>query len=131
LDDEMDNLKLSACGIDCAECASYKATVHQDTDAARSLVDWYKGMGWIGGDDGVEAVMAKSPLCRGCWGSNDDCFFKCGCGQRDFRICCIERKINHCGECGDFPCEHYKEWVSWGEAHQKAMDNLISLKTNT
>ena len=127
----MGMIKMAACGIDCKECASYKVTVEQDLKAAELLVEWYKSCGWIEKSEGAEAVMKKSPLCKGCWNSTDDCFFKCGCNNIDFRICCKGKQINHCGECSEFPCEHYKEWVSWGEHHQKAMEYLLSLKANT
>jgi hypothetical protein len=101
--------------------------MEHDLNAAESLVPWYRSMGWIKKDEGAEAVLKKVPLCKGCWNATDDCFFKCGCGKRDFRVCCKERKINHCGECADFPCEPYKEWASWHEGHQQAMERLKKL----
>lgn len=36
-----------------------------------------------------------------------------------------------CGDCSDFPCEKYKEWTSNVDHHKKAMEYLLSLKTNT
>ena len=124
----MEKLKMAACGVDCNECGSYKVTMENDMESAEGLVAWYRSTGWIGEDEGAEAVMAKNPLCKGCWNTTDDCFFKCGCGSRDFRICCTEKQINHCGECSDFPCAHYQEWVSWTEHHEKAMAHLLSLR---
>ncbi|MEA4823385.1 MAG: DUF3795 domain-containing protein [Clostridiaceae bacterium] len=121
----MSKLKMAACGIDCNECASYKVTMNQDLNAAELIVEWYRSRGWIGQNEGAEAVVKKSPLCNGCWNSNDDCFFKCGCHML---TCCKEKQINHCGECNDFPCEHYKEFASGHEVHKKAMEHLLSLK---
>ena len=127
----MNKLKLAACGIDCNECASYKVTMEQDMNAAERLVEWYRSQKWIGENEGAEVVIKTAPLCRGCWNSNDDCFFKCGCPvNRDFRICCTEKQINHCGECSDFPCEDYIQWLGGLEHHEKAMEYLLSLKTN-
>ena len=124
----MSKLKMAACGIDCSQCGSYKVTTEQDLKEAENLVEWYRGNGWIGANAGVEAVLELNPLCTGCWNTvKDDCFFKCGCGSRDFRVCCTEKQINHCGECSDFPCEHYKEWASWTDSH-KTMEALLSLK---
>ena len=129
----MNKLKLAACGIDCNECGSYKVTIEHDMKAAEGLVEWYKNMGWIEENEGAEAVMKKNPLCKGCWNTRkDDCFFKCPCGSHDFRICCTEKQINHCGECGDFPCENYKKFGEDGlEHHKKAMEKLFSLKVDT
>ena len=107
-------------------------TIENDVKAAERLVEWYRDSGRIGKDEGAEAVLKKNPICTGCWNTvKDNCYFKCGCGSRDFRVCCAEMQINHCGECSDFPCEHYREWVSWGEHHKKAMERLISLRGNT
>jgi len=127
----MDKLKLAACGIDCSQCGQYKVTMEQDLNAAESLAEWFRSQGWIGENEGAEAVLNKAPLCKGCWNITDDCFWKCGCGSRDFRVCCQKRKINHCGECGRFPCKHYKNWTSWHESHQKAMEHLLSLRNGT
>lgn len=126
----MDKSKLAACGIDCNACAQYKVTMYQDLDAAQSLVEWFRSQKWIAENEGAEAVMKKSPLCKGCWDVTDDCFWSCGCGKRDFRVCCTEKQINHCGECDSLPCEEYKEWVGWHEDHEKAMEYLVSLRTS-
>jgi len=124
----MQKLRLAACGIDCNECSSYKVTTENDLEEAEKLVEWYRGNEWIGKDEGAEAILKKNPLCTGCWNSrNDNCFFQCGCGKRDFRDCCTEKQINHCGECTEFPCEYYKEWASWTDSH-KTMEYLLSLK---
>lgn len=123
-------LRMAACGVDCNECAQYKVTKENDWKAAEALAPWFRSQGWIGENEGAEAVMKKAPLCNGCWDITDDCLWKCGCGSIDFRICCEERKINHCGECDDFPCKHYVKWVDWGEHHKKAMEHLLSLKAN-
>jgi len=121
-------LRMAACGIDCSQCDQYKVTVHQDLDAAQPLVGWYRSQGWIAENEGAEAVLHKAPLCNGCWNATNGCFFKCGCGKIDFRVCCNKKKINHCGECKKFPCKHYKAWASWHEGHKKAMERLLSLR---
>ncbi len=121
----MNTPKTAACGIDCSECASYKVTANQDLDAAELIVDWYRERGWIGENEGAEAVLKKAPLCNGCWGDNDDSFFKCGCHMLK---CCKEKQLNHCGECSDFPCEQYNEFASGHETYQKAMERLLSLR---
>jgi len=124
----MDKLKMAACGVDCNECGQYKVTKDHDMKSAELLVEWFRIRGWIEPNEGAEAVIKKAPLCNGCWNTTDDCFWKCGCGSRDFRVCCKEKQINHCGECENFPCENYIEWSTWNEAHKKAMDYLKTLK---
>ena len=120
--------RLAACGIDCTQCGSYKVTMYKDMEAAAQLVLWYRSQGWIGEDEGAEAVMRKNPLCKGCWDSTEDCFFNCGCGRVDFRLCCTQKEILHCGQCNEFPCEAYIEWVSMHDHHEKAMEYLQTIK---
>jgi len=122
--------KMAACGIDCAEFGSYKATMNQDMESAAQLIDWYRGMGWIGENEGAEAVMKLSPLCKGCWDPMDECFFK-GCANCILRNCCVEKQLDHCGECADFPCAQYKEFAAWPEHHQTAMERLSSLRVKS
>jgi hypothetical protein len=125
----MEKHKLAACGIDCNECGHYKITMEQDLNAAVDLIDWYRGMGWIGENESTEAVMKKAPLCRGCWGIMDDCFLSCGCGNCYLRICCKEKQINHCGECDSFPCEHIESFANDGLLHHKsAVENLHTIR---
>lgn len=76
----MEKSKSAACGIDCNECGQYKITMEYDMKAAESLVEWFRSRGWIGENEGAEAIMKKAPLCRGCWNITDDCFWKYGCG---------------------------------------------------
>lgn len=124
----MKRLKLAACGLHCTECSSYKVTMEHDREAAEELVGWYRSMGWIGKNEDAEAVMRKIPLCKGCWNTTEDCFFKSGCHPgRDFRICCTEKQLDHCGE---FPCDAYKEFVGNLDHHKKAMEYLLSLRAN-
>ena len=120
---------MAACGVDCTDCASYRVTMFQDLKAAEMLVDWCRSQGWIESEQGAQAVVDKAPLCRGCWTVEaDDCFFTCGCGSRDFRLCCIEQHIEHCGDCKTFPCSDYLIFTTGNETHQKAMKRLITLK---
>jgi hypothetical protein len=117
-------LKMAACGLNCNKCNLCNA--EHDLKAAESLVAWFKSRGWIEQNENAEAVMKKAPFCRGCWDKTDvrwspDC---------DLLLCCEEKKLNHCGECAEFPCEKYKEWAKDLDHHKKAMEYLLSLKTN-
>jgi hypothetical protein len=73
--------------------------------------------------------LAACPESKGCWDITDDCFWKCGCGAIDFRECCEKKQIRHCGECADFPCGPYLDWVNMEGAtlHRAAMERLASM----
>ena len=123
----MDKLRLAACGIDCNECASYKVTTEQNLESAELMLPWFRSQGLIEESEGAEAILKYAPFCTGCWKIAGDCYWP-GCNNCNLRICCIEKQINHCGECSDFPCEPYKKFASGGEVYKKAMDYLLSLK---
>jgi len=123
----MDKPRTAACGLDCSECGAYKITVFGDLNEAEKMVDFWRNNKWIGTDDGAEAIVKMNPICKGCW-DNANCLINCGCGKRDFRVCCTERNIKYCGECGSFPCEGYIVWASQNEGCRNAMDVLFSLR---
>ena len=103
--------------------------MEQDLEAAEGLVDWYRSMKWIEETERAEAVIRKNPLCKGCWDTTEDCFFRCGNNSEcAIRTCCIEKQLNHCGDCIDFPCVKYMEFVGDLDHHKKAMEYLILLK---
>ena len=122
--------KLAACGVDCNDCAQYKVTMEKDLSSVELLVEWFRNQGWIGENEGTEAVIKKAPLCYGCWDITEECFWQCGCGSIDFRLCCKEKQIDHCGECDIFPCEPYKNWIGTIPTHIKAYEYLTSLRKN-
>lgn len=119
----MNEMKLAACGIDCNECNLYKA--EHDMKAAEALVEWFRSREWIGKDENAEAVMKNAPFCKGCWNKTDVHWCDKNC---NLLTCCEEKLLNHCGECGDFPCEKYKKWTIDVDHHKSAMEYLLSLK---
>ena len=120
----MEKHKLAACGIDCNECGQYKVTLYQDRESAEDMIPWFRSMGWIGENEGNEAVLKRSPLCKGCWSD----FVFCGNNSHCFNSCCTEKKINNCGECSDFPCKKCVDFMRGGlEHHKKAMEHLMSI----
>ena len=120
----MNKLKTAACGINCNECNLYNAG--HDMKAAESLVEWFKERGWIETNENAEAVKKMAPFCSGCWEKSDVHW----CGDCDLRMCCEKKELNNCGDCSDFPCEKYKAWANNVDHHKKAMEYLLSLKTN-
>ena len=116
--------KPAVCGIDCNECGHYK--IGHDLKAAEYLVEYFRSGGWIGENDGAEEILQKVPLCRGCWDKTNIRTYDCA--NCFLRACCEERQLNHCGECDDFPCGKYIEFVGDFDHHKRAMEYLLSLK---
>ena len=82
------------CGHDCSRCLTYLATVKHDDVLRRESQEFYQQ------EFGIRLPLADFH-CRG--GRSNDLFKLCmGC---PWRKCCLERGINACSECCDYPCE--------------------------
>lgn len=119
-------LAMAPCGIDCTDCALYRAAF--DRDQAALLVPWFKSRGWIQAEEGVAEIMAKAPFCLGCRGDravqwSEDCAI---------RLCCTDHKgLEHCGECTDFPCAQLHDWSLDEDRHAAALEKLKRLRGRT
>ena len=99
-ENQPDDLSLAICGIDCTICPLRIAD--SNTQAAQSLVGWFKNEGWLKEDEGVSELMQRGPYCRGCRGDRS-VHWSSSC---QFLSCCIdEKQLHNCSECQDFPCE--------------------------
>jgi len=48
---------------------------------------------------------------------------------KTFHLCCKERGITHCYECGEFPCKKFKSFAkNWQKYGQNFIDNQKTLK---
>ena len=118
---------MAACGIDCNECASYKVTTEQDLKSAELLLPWFRSQGLVGENESAEAVLKHAPFCTGCWNIANNCYWV-NCNNCNYRTCCVEKQIEHCGYCSDFPCAHYEGWGDKSEVYRKGMARILSLK---
>ncbi|MBN1618609.1 DUF3795 domain-containing protein [Candidatus Dojkabacteria bacterium] len=67
--------------------------------------------------------MSKCPTCH----NSNGCPFW---GKCEVAMCSINKKLNDCSECGDFPCELLKKYAYDKEQgdNGKRIDNLRELK---
>jgi len=81
------------CGIDCACCKTFRATMDNDIQAREEIRQYYKE---IGHDIALEDLR-----CLGC--GSDEMMPACaGC---PYLKCGKERGLVCCDECGEYPCE--------------------------
>ena len=86
---------IAYCGLDCAVCPAYLATVSDD-DAARQRVaaKWAAEFG--------APVTAADINCDGCSSDSERLYAYCGtCG---IRACARGRQVINCAHCGDYMC---------------------------
>jgi predicted RNA-binding Zn-ribbon protein involved in translation (DUF1610 family) len=118
----------SYCGIYCGACSIMMAgkTGHKDRLASfwapESIKKFlaFQGIPHAGDRDLVLE-------CCGC--KSDQVFINCrGCKIRE---CAIAKRVDHCNDCGDFPCKTYREWknIQVMLPHLKETDaNLETIK---
>jgi hypothetical protein len=86
---------LAFCGIPCSECPAFKATVAGDDDAlAKTASEW---------SSEEYQLVAGDLVCDGClYPDRRVAKFCFDCGVR---ACALEKGVETCAHCGDFPCE--------------------------
>ena len=98
----MDNGEIIAfCGILCSECPAFKATQAGDEEALAKQAEE-----WSSEDSPLEA---DDLLCDGC--IYTDKRVTKFCLDCDVRHCALEKGVENCAHCDDFPCEKLeKPW---------------------
>jgi len=93
---------LAPCGIDCAECAAYKATMASDEAQRQKVVDTF------GEGEGRFADW----VCLGCQYPEPGLIadYCAGCGVR---ACAVERGVASCAVCSEYEgCEKLKAFFA-------------------
>ena len=85
---------MAFCGLDCSDCAVYVATKTGD-DALRQAYAAHESARW-------KIQIEPSRLnCHGCKDLQPKSGF---CATCEVRQCAMERKLENCASCNDFPC---------------------------
>jgi hypothetical protein len=89
------NQLVAACGLDCAACPSYVATMADDRAALAALAEkWGKDFGFPATADNVR--------CHGC--SAKDGVQIGHCSQCAVRLCALGKGHATCADCAEFGC---------------------------
>ena len=119
---------MSACGLDCRTC---ELRLFPENQAAQEkILGWFHREKWLGETEGVPEVIARKMYCKGC--ADTDVFWG---GDCEVAPCCKKaKKLSHCAECRDFPCDKYNKWLasappSQADKYQQACEYLKSIKT--
>jgi len=86
---------IACCGLTCSLCKAYLATQRDSNEERRKVAeDWSKVL--------KTSVKPEQINCDGCL-SGGRLFFYCQTCK--IRRCCIERHLENCAYCKDYPCE--------------------------
>jgi len=120
---------IAACGLDCESCSIRRLPF--DEGVADEVVDWYRQMGWLQPAEGRDEAVERGMTCRGCrgdrsvhWSVGND-----GTGSCWILACCVDTKgLDHCSDCGEFPCDRLVAWSKGNDEYAKAFEGLRSMR---
>ena len=83
---------IGACGLNCGNCAAYKATLVNDLKKLKELAIKWGGEG--------SKWTAENMRCEGCTSNRTSI----GCLSCPVRVCAQAKSAEICSRCGDYPC---------------------------
>ncbi len=114
---------MAPCGLDCETCVIRLAPT--DATAARRLVDWFRGEGWLAEGEGMAQVLERKMYCNGCLGDRDT-HWSANCW---ILTCCVDQRGHGiCSECEAFACDRLVEWAKECDGYGEALARLRELR---
>ena len=96
------NRNIAYCGLNCAECDAYTATISDDDELRTNVAKKW---------DSPDYPVSKEDInCIGCR-IEPGAHFK-WCGSCTVRKCASERGVETCAHCDDYVCSTLKEWLT-------------------
>lgn len=85
---------IAYCGLDCAKCPAYIATLENDAEKKAQLArEW---------STDKFPLKPEDIYCEGCSGGSEKVISFCaGC---DIRTCALENRVESCVHCNSYPC---------------------------
>jgi hypothetical protein len=118
----MDGL-LAYCGIACAGCPVYWATVEADPERRARL---RATIARVAGEEyGQSMEAAEVADCDGCTSGSGRLFSTCA--DCRIRTCARERGLKNCAHCGDYACERLLEVFKVEPAAKQRLDVVRSI----
>jgi hypothetical protein len=110
---------IAPCGLDCAACPTYEATLKNDRKAlARVAEDWSRQFGF--------PMTADSVRCTGCRSTSG---VQIGhCAECEVRLCAIKEKHETCAGCADYGCEKIAGFLKAVPDAKARLDSLRGKK---
>ena len=105
--------EMAFCGLLCGTCPVYRATAAGDRDLMVRLARDYA--------TDTFRPRAEDMHCRGCR-SEAPCAVMCGACP--MRLCAVERGVESCGLCPDYPCQTVEQMIPAGAPHRLRLDGI-------
>ena len=106
-------LKLAFCGNDCNLCPRYTATQSGNLKQLKVVAEIWRIAGWR-----EASVSPEEMVCYGC-SLVDRC-------RHGIRECALEKGVDNCGTCRDYPCEKVLTAFEKSELHAKGLREKLT-----
>jgi len=106
--------KIACCGDACNYCPRYTATLNKDNERMKEIAILWNKIGWRESIDPPEKLV-----CYGCEFFEDPC-------EYNVKECCLEKKIENCGECSGYPCEKIKNAFEITQKNAEKFKDILS-----
>lgn len=107
--------RIAYCGLDCDECPALAATLNDDQALRVKTAE-------IWSREYNAEIRPEDVNCTGCTepsGVKIPHCFECG-----MRLCALERPVNTCADCGDYPCPELEQFFEWVPAAKATLEGL-------
>jgi len=110
----VNKIKLACCGDDCSYCSRYTATLSNDMEKLKEYAIVLKKVGWR---DTI--ASPKEIKCFGCATYNEPC-------EYNIRECCLQKKVENCGECENYTCDRVENAFKITDANIERFIEILS-----
>lgn len=109
---------LAYCGVLCNECEIYKATISDDFDERKNVAQKFTSSEY--------PLTVENINCLSCSFENEIVFKFCM--ECEIRKCGVERKIENCGHCKEYPCNLLKKPFEMDEENKLRLDEVRRMR---
>lgn len=111
----MSEILIARCGINCAECEAYKATISDDNDARAEVAKkWAEAYN--------PNIKPEDINCHGCSSVGKLVFSYCN--ECKIRACASSKELENCAHCDDYICDILQEWFTQAPALKEGLDKI-------
>ena len=105
--------KIAYCGDNCVYCPKFIATLSGSKEKLHQAAVLMSKVGWR-----YNLEDPEKNKCNGCQ-DVEEC-------EYDVKKCCIERKIENCGKCSNYPCPKIEKAFEITEKNTEKFKNILS-----
>jgi len=111
----LSDVMVACCGLRCDRCPALLARKSDDRELREKTAKEWSAQ--------YNAVIEPEQInCEGCHPDGEVHFSHCS--RCEIRACALERGLENCAHCGEYPCARLKEFFEWVPEAGKTLDSI-------